>query len=170
MSGLLTALVPINPLEQAKKVGINPSSLAVQMMLGLFPFMRQTLPYQSIRQTKGWRWAASNRVGRRASRQFLGPDEEPITLAGVLLPEITGGEVSLEALIKMGDQGKAWSLISGSGWFYGMFVMESLEMDRTIFWPNGAARRIEFTLTLKRVDDDQLDTLSDLADTMKGLV
>jgi hypothetical protein len=34
-------------------------------------------------------------VGKRPTYQFLGPDEECITLSGVLLPELTGGDEQL---------------------------------------------------------------------------
>ncbi len=38
-----------------------------------------------------------------------------LTLSGVLMPEITGGRLSLLALEQMAEQGKAWPLIEGSG-------------------------------------------------------
>ncbi len=34
-----------------------------------------------------------------------------LTLSGVLMPEITGGRLSLLALEQMAEQGKAWPLI-----------------------------------------------------------
>ncbi len=40
--------------------------------------------------------------------QFLGPDNDMLTLSGVLMPEITGGRLSLLALEQMAEQGKAW--------------------------------------------------------------
>lgn len=56
-----------------------------------------------------------------------------MTLSGVLLPELTGGRLSLLALEVMANQGKAWPLIEGSGMIYGMFVVESLSLTRSLF-------------------------------------
>lgn len=49
---------------------------------------------------------SNSRVGARPSYQFVGVGEEVMTLSGVLMPEITGGRISLELLEKMGDTGK----------------------------------------------------------------
>jgi len=38
-------------------------------------------------------------------------------------------------------------------------VIDSLSETNTIFFPDGTARRIEFTLSLKRIDDDRIDLL-----------
>lgn len=132
------------------------------MALGLFVFELSTTPYQDMQHKKAWRHPSSPRVGARPESQFLGPDEETITLSGVLYPELTGGEVSLAQLDQMADQGKAWPLISGSGYLYGLFVIESKDVRRSLFFADGTARRIEFTLNLKRADDNMVDTLGSL--------
>ncbi|EBV5086687.1 phage tail protein, partial [Salmonella enterica subsp. enterica serovar Minnesota] len=94
--------------------------------------------------------------------QFLGVDEETITLSGELYPELTGGTLSLMTLQWMADTGKAWPLIEGTGFIYGMFVITSLSRTRTFFSPNGHASKIEFTLTLKRVDSSLKELFGDL--------
>ncbi|STP20995.1 putative phage tail tape measure protein [Escherichia coli] len=73
-------------------------------------------------------------VNRRPSTQFLGPDNDMLTLSGVLMPEITGGRLSLLALEQMAEQGKAWPLIEGSGTIYGMYVIEGLNQTKTEFF------------------------------------
>lgn len=132
------------------------------MALGLFVFELSTTPYQDMQHKKAWRHPSSPRVGARPESQFLGPDEESIALSGVLYPELTGGEVSLAQLDQMADQGKAWPLISGSGYLYGLFVIESKDVSRSLFFADGTARCIEFTLNLKRADDNLVDTLGSL--------
>lgn len=132
------------------------------MALGLFVFELSTTPYQDMQHKKAWRHPSSPKVGARPESQFLGPDEETIALSGVLYPELTGGEVSLAQLDQMADQGKAWPLISGSGYLYGLFVIESKDVSRSLFFADGTARRIEFTLNLKRADDNLVDTLGSL--------
>ncbi|MCU5773058.1 phage tail protein [Erwiniaceae bacterium BAC15a-03b] len=145
----------------------------MMMALGLYVFMLRTVPYQELQRQRGWRHATNNRIGRRPSAQYLGPDNDKITLSGVLLPEVTGGKLSLFALEQMAELGKAWPLIEGSGMIYGMYVIESLAETKSEFFSNGAARRIEFTLGLMRVDEslkelygslsDQLTTMQDAA-------
>ena len=59
----------------------------MMMVLGLYVFMLRTVPYQELQYQRSWRHAANNRVNRRPSTQFLGPDNDSLTLSGVLLPE-----------------------------------------------------------------------------------
>lgn len=140
------------------------------MALGLFVFMMETLPYQQLQQRFGWRLASNSRIGQRPGYQFLGVDEETITLSGVLLPELTGGDTALSLLKMMADQGKAWPLLEGTGMIYGFYAIESLDTTRSEFFSDGKARRIEFTLTLKRIDDTLLDALGTVTRGMLELV
>lgn len=124
------------------------------MALGLFVFGMQTLPYQQLQRQVTWRHPSNSRVLARPARQFIGRGDEIITLSGVLYPEVTGGRISLAALEAMADEGKAWPLIEGTGWFYGLFVVEELATTASTFFPDGAARKIEFSLKLARTDDE----------------
>ncbi|UJB33747.1 phage tail protein [Chromobacterium sp. Beijing] len=133
------------------------------MALGLFVFTRSTLPYQEMKQQYGWRWPGNPRVGAAPGRQYTGPEEEPITLSGKLLPELTGGDSSLALLKLMADQALAWPLIEGTGMIYGFYVIEKLDLTRREFFSDGKAREIDFTLTLQRVDGSMLDLLGNLS-------
>ena len=135
----------------------------MMMVLGLYVFMLRTVPYQELQYQRSWRHAANSRVNRRPSTQFLGPDNDMLTLSGVLMPEITGGRLSLLALEQMAEQGKAWPLIEGSGTIYGMYVI------KTEFFRDGMPRRIEFTLSLKRVDESLSDMFGDLSAQLNNL-
>lgn len=125
----------------------------MMMAYGYFIFARQTLPYQSQQHTLGWRHPENSRVGARPASQFVGPDAERISLSGVLHPELTGGRLSLELVRKMADTGKGYPLLDGTGVFYGIYVIESMASTRTEFNWHGEAKRIEFQIELKRVDD-----------------
>ncbi|WP_415775297.1 phage tail protein [Shewanella oncorhynchi] len=125
----------------------------MMMTLGFFVFSRRTVPYQTSQHDMVWRHPTNSRVGARPSAQFLGVGDETLTLSGVLMPEITGGELSLEALRKMADTGKAYPLIEGRGSVTGFFVIEKISKGRSEFFSDGAARKIEFTIELKRVDE-----------------
>lgn len=126
----------------------------MMMTLGWFVFMRSTVAPQSQQDEKSWRHPGNNRVGTRPSYQYLGPDDELSTLSGVLYPELTGGPVSLDMLNSMGDSGQAFPLIQGDGVMRGSFVIEGISTTRSEFFQDGSARKIEFSIKLKRVDDN----------------
>lgn len=143
----------------------------MMLALGLFVFDMRTLPYQEFQHKMAWRHPSTPRVGKRPGHQFAGPDDEVITLSGVLLPELnTKGRVSLELVRAMGDQGVAWPLIEGTGMVYGYFSITDLHTTKTIFFRDGAARRIEFNLSLVRVGDDELHKLGAITSTLKSLL
>lgn len=134
----------------------------MMLTLGLFVFQLQTLPYQSLQRNIDYRWPSNSRVGQRPALQFLGIEEDKITLSGELLPEITGGRLSMLMLETMADLGKAWPLIEGSGTIYGLYVVNSISQTKTELFSDGAARKISFTVTLTRVDASLSDMLGDL--------
>ena len=141
------------------------------MTLGMFVFAMDTLPYQQLQHRAGWRLPGNSRVGQRKSVQFLGPDDETVTLSGVLVPELTGGDTALSMVRLMADQGRAWPLIDGGGEIWGFYMIESLEAGRTLFHSDGKARRIEFTLSLRRVDGDSLsDMLGQITGQLSAMV
>jgi len=131
----------------------------MMMALGLFVFSLSTLPYQELKRRRGWRYASNNRVGRKPARQYVGEDEETIVLSGVL---------SLSVLEAMADQHTAWPLIEGTGHIYGMFTIDDIDTARTLFFPDGAARRIDFTVALTRNDD--INMLGIVTDAIKEAI
>jgi hypothetical protein len=131
----------------------------MMMALGMFVFSLETLAYQEFQRQTEWRHGSTSRIGTNPARQYLGRGDDSITLPGVLLPALAGSQLSLDALRTMADTGKAWPLVEGTGKIYGTWIIESLSETRTLFFRDGQARRIEFTLTLKRIDDGRVDLL-----------
>ncbi len=70
----------------------------MMMVLGLYVFMLRTVPYQELQYQRSWRHAANSRVNRRPSTQFLGPDNDMLTLSGVLMPEVDDAEWTITTL------------------------------------------------------------------------
>lgn len=128
--------------------------VSIMMALGLYIFSLHTVPYQQLQRQLSWRHPSQSRIGKRPARQYAGPGDDTITLSGVLYPEVTGGRISLAALETMADTGKAWPLIEATGIYYGLYVIEEISQTSTLFFPDGAARKIEFSLKLSRVDDE----------------
>lgn len=144
--------------------------VSMMMALGLFVFGLHTAPYQQLQRQTQWRHPSSSRIGRRPARQFVGPGDDTITLSGTLYPEITGGKVSLALLRTMADTGKAWPLIEGSGTVYGLYVIEDLSETKALFFADGSARKIEFSIKLTRIDDDRIDLLGEATSSLMALL
>ncbi|TFW71503.1 oxidoreductase [Methylotenera oryzisoli] len=142
----------------------------MMMSLGLFVFSMDTLPYQKLTHEMAWRHPSAGRVGLRPARQFAGVDDETINLSGVLLPEVSGGDLSLDLIRHMGDTGEQWPLVEGTGRVYGFFVIEKLSVNKELFFSDGKARRIEFSLNLTRVGDDQLDKIGAINDKILDFI
>lgn len=132
------------------------------MCLGMFVFEARSVPYQQLQRSTEWRHASQSRVGDRPAYQFVGPGADTITLTGTLLPEFTGGRVDLDEIRDMADQGKAWPLVEGTGKQYGLWVITRVEETSSSFFQDGAAAKIEFTLTLEHVDDERTDLIEHL--------
>ena len=146
----------------------------MMMALGMFIFSLPTLAYQELQRQTDWRHPSSNRVGTNPARQFAGRGDDIITLPGVVLPELAGTPISLDALRYMADTGKAWPLVEGTGRILGIWVIESITETRSLFFQDGAARRIEFSIKLTRIDDGKIDMLGAATgtgvDILRGLL
>lgn len=125
--------------------------------LGQFVFELNNLAFDEMRRTTDWRHPSNSRVGAMPGRQFVGKGEDKLTLAGLLAPGNFGNRTAIEKLRAMGDTGAAFALVNGAGEVFGAWVIESVEETGTIFTLDGLARRVEFTLNLARVDDQQAD-------------
>ncbi|CEL81901.1 phage tail protein [Klebsiella pneumoniae] len=148
----------------------------MMMVFGLFVFELRTLPYQQLQLSRNWRHVKNDRVGRSPKWQYVGAGENQLTLGGLLYPEITGGNLSLGAISTMAYTGLAWPLIDGVGSIYGMYVITGLQETHQEFDRYGKAKKIEFTLSLQRVDEDireglQSASISELMTNLKdGIV
>ncbi|MBA6043599.1 phage tail protein [Pseudomonas lactis] len=131
----------------------------MMLALGMFVFSLTTAAYQELQRQTNWRHASNNRIGAVPARQFLGRGDDTITLPGIILPELAGTILSLDTIRLMANTGKAWPMVEGSGRIYGLWVIESLSETKTLFFRDGTPRRIEFNLSLTRIDDDRIDLL-----------
>lgn len=132
----------------------------MMMSLDQFVFSLSTAPYRELQRQRSWKHRTSSRVGARDASQFTGAGDDTITLNGMVAPENSiGTRVSLDRLAAMGDAGDAYVLVDGIGNVYGAFVIGSLNETATYHTPDGVPRKIEFSLTLKRVDDTVLSTM-----------
>lgn len=126
-------------------------------ILGMFPFIRQTVPYQSLSRDTSWRHPTNSVVGAMPKTQFIGKDADSIQISCRLIPELTGGSLSIAALRLMADSGGSFPLIEGSTFLLlGFYVIESIHEEQSELFGDGAARAIDFSMQLKRTDDPSL--------------
>ena len=134
------------------------------MMLSLdqFVFDMDTLPFQELQRQTNWKHRGNSRVGARDGVQFLGPGDDLVTINGVLVPELAGSAASLDDLRAMADVGSAYVLVDAGGNVYGAYVIEAVNETQTNHGID-AARRVDFTVGLRRVDDHLVGDDSDEA-------
>ncbi|HCL9630383.1 TPA: phage baseplate assembly protein V [Escherichia coli] len=120
-----------------------------------------------------WLQWLTHRAGRSRKRdayQFLGVGEENMTLAGVLYPELTGGKLTMTTLRLMAEEGRAWPLLDGTGMIYGMYVISRVSETGSIFFADGTPRKIDFTLSLTRVDESLAALYGDIGKQAESLI
>ena len=109
-----------------------------------------------------WSHPSNNVVGGLPRSQFTGKAGEEVTISGTLATEITGGTLSITALELMAEKGKAYPLISGSTFLLlGWFTIEKISVQSSVFFGDGTPRKLDFSMSLKRVDDSILPSLID---------
>jgi phage protein U len=122
----------------------------MMMIFGVFPFSISTAVYQQLQRSTNWRHPSNSRMGNMPAYQFIGRGEDTISLDGSIVPEF-GAPMSLTALRVMGDTGKAFPLIGGTGKVYGLYILTDIQETQTIFFKDGKPRKIDFNLKLTQV-------------------
>ena len=73
-----------------------------------------------------------------------------------MYPPSHGGSLHLTLMRVSAGMGMALPLIDGSGMVWGRWIIESISDTKSVFLSDGAARKIEFTMSLKRYLEDLL--------------
>lgn len=127
------------------------------MTLGMFVFDLPTLTYNQLQRRSNWRHPTSDRVGARPKGQFAGAGDDDVTLTGALAPISLGSADALDQLRDMAGTGEPFPLVDGTGHVFGAFVITGLDETKRALMDNGQSRISDFTLTLKRMDDELPD-------------
>lgn len=126
--------------------------------LGMFTFEIDTALFDQLRRRRSWRHPSNDRVGARSASQFAGPGDDMITLPGKIYPGQLGNPSSIDELAEMADTGQAFPFVDGEGEVYGAYVITDLDETRRELMADGMPACIEFSIELKRVDDDEGET------------
>jgi phage protein U len=137
----------------------------VMMTLGQFQFGIATAAYQELNRATEWRWPAQERFMQGQALQYVGPGGDTITLPGVIYPEYRGGFGQLSAMRTVADKGEPLTMIDGSGTVKGRWVIERLEEKQETFAAQGMPRKQEFTLSLRKFDDQGAGTAASATGT-----
>lgn len=122
------------------------------MVLGMFVFGMQSLPYQEYQRRMSWRHATSERHSERAAAQYVGLGDDSVSLTGVLVPEVAGSFGAIDKLVDMACTGDNWPLLDGAGQIWGCYRIVNIDTKGSSIISGGIARRTEFAIDLERQD------------------
>jgi uncharacterized protein len=120
------------------------------MILGPFSFDVNRLAFQESARTAGYSWAEIERIGASPALQYTGREAETLSLPGVFYPHYKGGLSQMPALRLAAEAGLPLPLITGYGFFLGLWVIASVSETQSVFFSDGAPRKVDFTIELKQ--------------------
>ncbi len=132
-------------------------SSAYMARLGGYVFSLDTAAFQTLQRVSAWRWQQKDRIGRKPAQQMVGPGADTIELSGVVFPHYRGGLAQVAALRAQADVGDPLPLVYAFdtvGQYCGLWCVRELREGRTVFWSNGAPRRVEFSMSLVEYGED----------------
>lgn len=130
----------------------------ILMSLGQFIFQTSTLAFQQIQRQRAWNYASNDVALGRAKKQFTGAGEDTVTLPGLIYEEYGFGQrEAIETLASMASTGQGYVLMDGTGFLYGVYIIDSIDETKQVLYFNGVARKVDFSLKLSRVDDDRIE-------------
>lgn len=138
------------------------------MMLGPIRFYVGGPAYQQLQRNTQYTWASQQRLGDPVLKylglggpalQYIGPGGDSLTLNGTMYPPDHGSSLHLTLMRLSAGLGIALPLVDGSGMVWGRWIIESISDTRSMFLSDGAARKIEFNMSLKRYLEDLIPIL-----------
>lgn len=127
---------------------------ASMLALGDYRFSLATAAYQELLRTTAYRWPLQPRLGRRPSRQFVGPGDETISLDGQIYPHYRGGLGQIDKMRESAATGEPLQLVTGAGQVLGDWVIERIEETQRLFLDDGRPRSLAFRLDLAAYGED----------------
>ncbi|MBO6553268.1 MAG: phage tail protein [Roseitalea sp.] len=115
-----------------------------KMALGPFRFSVRFLPVVEQRRITSARFA-KHAVGKRVPvKQFLGPNDDAVTIAATIYPEVISpsGPTTLAGLRIAARLGRVMAFIADGGPYFGMYVIDEVGEGNTHFLPDGRPQKI----------------------------
>ena len=138
------------------KLNLNSAfKINMMMILGAYRFCISNAAYQSLARTSEYNWQEQQRLGTTPAMQFVGAGMETITMQGEIYPQFKGGLRQVTLMRAEAGLGRPLMLISGNGMAFGRWCITGISETQTVFLKDGTARKITFTLTLKKYGEEQ---------------
>lgn len=122
----------------------------VMLALGGYRFSVYTGGFNTMARETSWRWASQEVIGSAPRLQYIGPGDDILRIEGLILPQYRGGLGQVRAMRGQAGFGVPLLLVTGYGEVMGDHVIEKIGETKTIFMQDGAPRRIEFNIELRR--------------------
>jgi phage protein U len=128
----------------------------VLMGWGPFRFECGRTAFEQLRERAAGRWEKHAIIGRRPAGQYLGPDEETVTLRGTIFPIAGIGDAgTVQGLIDAARSGMVTTLAAADGSILGPYRLEKAERVLTDHLPGGSAQKIVYDLEFHAHDDGE---------------
>lgn len=122
----------------------------VALALGAFRFAILRATYNELRHRTEERWTAVDRIGADPALHFAGHGAETLTVNGVIFPHVHGTMRFVQAMRAEARKGEPMLLIDGLGFYWGQWVIGSVDETSNFHLADGAPRRQRYSLTLTR--------------------
>lgn len=121
----------------------------VLMALGAYRF-EAGVGLDEAERTSKFRWASQEVIGAPPALQYTGPGDDSVEISGTIYPNFRGGLGQVDAMRAQAGMGEPLPLVDGTGRYWGDYVIEEITEGRKVLMPDGAPRKIEFKVSLKR--------------------
>jgi phage protein U len=132
---------------------------AVLLAWGDFQFEVGAAAYEELAHSAGARWEKQPIIGRRPAAQYLGPDEEVVTLRGTIYPDATGSSSAtmIDDLLAAAQDSDVYTLMTADGAIVDVYRLEKARAVSTVIMPDGA-KKMTFDLEFHVHDDGDTGT------------
>lgn len=151
------------------KINLNSTlNINMMMILGVYRFCISNAAYNLLARNTEYNWQEQQRLGTTPAMQFVGPGMDSITLQGEIYPQFKGGIRQVSLMRAEAGLGLPLMLISGNGTAFGRWCITSINEVQTTFLKDGTARKVSFTLALKRYGEEQQQGLLGIVQQVAG--
>jgi len=119
-----------------------------------FYFNLDTAAFHQFKRTKGFSWAAQERLSRSKAQQAIGLGDDKITIEGTIFPGFKGGLGQLQRLRSIGQELRPLSLTTGFGEFLGNWCLASVSETQDNIRAGGIPGKQAFTLEFVSYGND----------------
>lgn len=144
----------------------NFSGSPPMLMLGPVVFHLKTAAYQTFQRSTSFNWATLQRLNSGSipvlknltatgpAAQFINLGDDKIYLEGIIYLQIASSLFYISFMRAIASLGIPLPLLGCDGGIFGLWIIETIDENNSIFSARGAPRKVEFKLALKRYYSD----------------